>query len=89
MKFKENETVRITKDFDDNVKKNDAGVVLMAFEKPREAYEVEVFNEKGEPKTQCTLLPNDLETFAQIPHSDGCIQRNNCSKIINVKLTSE
>ncbi len=37
MKCKENETVRIIKDFKDNVKKNDVGVVLRAFEKPREA----------------------------------------------------
>lgn len=73
MKFKENETVRIIKDFNDDVKKNDVGVILMAFEKPREAYEVEVLNENGEPKKQCTLLPDDLELFIQIHDSDTLI----------------
>lgn len=70
MKFKENETVRIIKDFDGNVKKNDVGVVIMAFDEPREAYEVEILNENGEPKKQCTLLPDDLELFIQIQESD-------------------
>ncbi|MBR4831463.1 MAG: DUF4926 domain-containing protein [Butyrivibrio sp.] len=61
MKFSEFDTVRILKDDGDTVKKGDVGAVLMVFEKPREAYEVEVFDESGKPKTQCTFLPDDLE----------------------------
>ncbi len=80
MKCKENETVRIIKDFKDNVKKNDVGVVLMAFEKPREAYEVEVLNENGESKAQCTLLPNDLELF--MTSKENCERK----KIVEIDL---
>lgn len=49
------------KDCEESVKKGDIGVILMAFENPREAYEVEILNEKGNPKAQCTLVPDDLE----------------------------
>ncbi|MDE7416275.1 MAG: DUF4926 domain-containing protein [Lachnospiraceae bacterium] len=33
----------------------------MAFDKPREAYEVQVVDEKGNTKAQCTLLPDDAD----------------------------
>lgn len=49
------------KDCDKEVKKGEVGVVIMVFEKPREAYEVEVLDEEGYTKAQCTLLPNELE----------------------------
>ena len=61
MKFKECDTVKIMKDCDKEVKKGEVGVVIMVFEKPREAYEVEVLDEEGYTKAQCTLLPNELE----------------------------
>lgn len=61
MKFKECDTVRIMKDCEESVKKGEIGAILMAYEKPCEAYEVEILDEKGNPKAQCTLLPDDLE----------------------------
>ncbi|WOO38221.1 DUF4926 domain-containing protein [Anaerocolumna sp. AGMB13020] len=61
MKFKECDTVKIMKDCDEGIKKGEIGVVIMVFEKPNEAYEVEVLDEEGYVKTQCTLLPEELE----------------------------
>lgn len=61
MKFKEYDTVKIIKDCEEGVKKGDLGAILMVFEEPREAYEVEILDEEGNPKAQCTLLPDDLE----------------------------
>lgn len=61
MKFKEYDTVRTLKDYDGNVIKGDIGAVLVAFEEPTEAYEVEFLDAEGYPKAQCTLLPDDLE----------------------------
>lgn len=61
MKFKEFDTVRIVRDCEEGLKKGEIGAVLMAFEKPREAYEVEVLDEDGNLRIQCTLLPEDLE----------------------------
>lgn len=61
MKFKEYDTVRIMKDCDEGVKKGEFGAIIMVFEDPYEAYEVEVLDVDGNPKAQCTLLPDDLE----------------------------
>lgn len=61
MKFKECDTVKIMKDCNKEIKKGQIGVVIMVFKKPREAYEVEVLDEKGCIKAQCTFLPNELE----------------------------
>jgi len=61
MKFKEYDTVKIMKDCEEDVKKGELGAILMVFEEPREAYEVEILDEEGNPKAQCTLLPDDLE----------------------------
>ncbi len=61
MKFKECDIVKIMKDCDEEIKKGEIGVIVMVFEKPREAYEVEVFDEEGCTKAQCTLLPDELE----------------------------
>ena len=55
MKFKEYDTVRIMKDYEEDVKKGELGVIIMVFEKPREAYEVEIVDDEGNPKAQCTL----------------------------------
>ena len=49
------------KDYNKEIKKGEIGVVIMVFKKPREAYEVEVLDEKGCTKAQCTFLPNELE----------------------------
>ena len=61
MKFKEYDTVRIMKDCEECVKKGEIGAIIMVFEEPREAYEVEILDEEGNPKIQCTLLPDELE----------------------------
>ena len=64
MKFKEHDTVRIMKDCGEGIKKGTIGAILMAFEEPQEAYEVEMLDEKGNPKAQRTFLPDDLELAA-------------------------
>lgn len=61
MKFKEFDTVRILVDCEDKVKRGEIGAILMVFEEPQEAYEVEVLDEEGNPKVQCTLRPDDIE----------------------------
>jgi|GEM_PF-1193021 len=61
MKFKEYDVVRIMRDCEEGVKKGEIGAILMAFKEPREAYEVEILDEDGNPKAQCTLLPDELE----------------------------
>lgn len=61
MKFKLYETIRIRKDCEEGIKGGEIGAVIMVFEKPEEAYEVEVFDEKGNTKVQCTFCASDLE----------------------------
>lgn len=61
MKFKLYDTVRIRKDCEEGIKSGEIGAVIMVFEKPQETYEVEVFDEKGKTKAQCTLCADDLE----------------------------
>ena len=61
MQFKEYEVVKILIDSNEGVKKGDIGVILMVFESPQEAYEVEIVDEDGNHKGLCTLLPNEIE----------------------------
>lgn len=61
MKFRQFDTVRILKKCNDEVQIGDIGAIVMVFDNPNEAYEVEVMDEEGRTKTQCTLLPNELE----------------------------
>lgn len=61
MKFKEFDTVRVLKKCNEEVRIGDIGVVVMVFDNPNEAYEVEVIDGEGVTKAQCTLLPNELE----------------------------
>jgi len=61
VKFKEFDTVRLLRDCEEGAKKGDIGAILMVFEEPNEAYEVEFLDSEGCPKAQCTLLPNELE----------------------------
>ncbi|MCX4379699.1 MAG: DUF4926 domain-containing protein [Lachnospiraceae bacterium] len=61
MKFKEYDIVKIKKNCEDGIKKGEIGAIIMVFEEPREAYEVEILDEEGNPKAECTLLPDDLE----------------------------
>lgn len=61
MKFKECDAVRIMVDCGETVKKGEIGAVLMVFEEPQEAYEVEFLDDEGNTKAQYTLRPDDLE----------------------------
>ena len=61
MKFKECDAVRIMVDCGELVKKGEIGAVLMVFEEPQEAYEIEFLDEEGNLKAQYTLRPDDLE----------------------------
>ncbi len=61
MRFKEYDTVRITKDCEGGIQKGEYGAIIMTYEEPQEAYEVEILDEEGNFKAQCTLLPDDLE----------------------------
>ena len=61
VKFKEFDTVRILRKCNEEVQIGDIGVIVMVFDNPNEAYEVEVIDGEGVTKAQCTLLPNELE----------------------------
>ena len=61
MKFQEYDLVRILKDCEEGVRKGEVGTVLLSFENPVEAYEVEFLDETGRQKAQCTLFPEDLQ----------------------------
>lgn len=61
MKFKEFDTVKVIKNCVGNIKKGDIGVILIVFDKPNEAYEVEFLDVNGYHKSQYTFLPGDLE----------------------------
>lgn len=61
MKFKECDTVKILRDCDEGIKKGEIGAIIMVFENPEEAYEVEVLEVDGKTKALCTLMPDDLE----------------------------
>ena len=61
MKFQEYDLVRILKDCEEGVRKGEVGTVLLSFENPVEAYEVEFLDETGRKKAQCTLFPEDLQ----------------------------
>ena len=61
MKFKECDTVKVKKDCIKGVNKGDIGTIVIVFDKPREAYEVEFLDEDGHTKAQCVFLPNELE----------------------------
>ena len=61
MKFKEFDTVRILRKCHEEVQIGDIGVVVMVFDNPNEAYEVEIIDKDGFTKAQCTFSPNELE----------------------------
>lgn len=61
MKFQEYDLVRILKDCEEGVRKGEVGTVLLSFENPVEAYEVEFLDETGRQKAQCALFPEDLQ----------------------------
>lgn len=61
MKFKEYDTVRIMKNCEQGIKKGTIGAIIMVFEEPQEAYEVEILDADGKTKVQCAFSPDDLE----------------------------
>ncbi|MDO4587967.1 MAG: DUF4926 domain-containing protein [Planctomycetia bacterium] len=62
MKFSENEVVRVNVE-KDTAKLGDIGTIICVFEKPNEAYEVEILNDNGTPKLQTVFLPDELEKY--------------------------
>ena len=61
MRFKENDTVKILLSKDEKIKEGDIGVILMVFENPNIAYEVEIVDENGDTKAIDTFLDDELE----------------------------
>jgi hypothetical protein len=62
MKFNELDNVRTLRNFsEEGIKAGEIGVVVIAFTKPHEAYEVEFDDGKGSPKATFPILPQDLE----------------------------
>jgi hypothetical protein len=62
MKFNELDSVRTLKEFSDyGIAKGDIGIIVIAFTKPNEAYEVEFDDGTGRPKATFPILPEDLE----------------------------
>ena len=63
MKFKELDTVRVIRVSQENINIGDIGAIVMIFDNPEEAYEVEVMDEEGNIKVQATLGEEDLELY--------------------------
>lgn len=61
MKYKEFDMVRICKDYNEQIQRGAIGVVVMVYDMPNEAYEVEFVDDEGITIAQCVLLPNELE----------------------------
>lgn len=61
MKFEELEIVKVVKDCGKGVGKGEIGTIVMVFDYPDEAYEVEFLDSDGNFKTLCTLTPDELE----------------------------
>lgn len=64
MKFNELDCVRTLRNFPEyGIAKGETGVIIIAFNKPNEAYEVEFEDGSGRPKATFPILPEDLELF--------------------------
>jgi hypothetical protein len=62
MKFNELDAVKLLRDFpEEGVGKGDSGTIVMAFDTPNEAYEVEFVNSDGTTRAMFAILPEDLE----------------------------
>lgn len=61
MKFNEYDTVKVLIDINSNIKKGDIGAIVMVYDEPTEAYEVEFINEDGTQKAQLVLQANEVE----------------------------
>ncbi|MBM7408387.1 DUF4926 domain-containing protein [Methanococcus maripaludis] len=61
MKFSELDIVRTKKDIpEEGIRKGDIGAIIIAFTKPKEAYEVEFVDENNNSK-QHVFLPDEIE----------------------------
>lgn len=64
MKFNEMELVRTLKDFPEHgIKKGEAGVIVIAYTRPQEGYEVEFDDGNGRTKAVFAILPQYLEQY--------------------------
>ena len=57
MKFQEYDLVRILKDCEEGVRKGEVGTVLLSFENPVEAYEVEFWMKQDGKKRNVLFFP--------------------------------
>ena len=71
MKFKEYELVKILKNTQEDIKIGDIGVIIMVFDNPNEAYEVEIVNDEGNVYAQGTFLPDELELLESVQWRTG------------------
>ena len=61
MKFNELDAVKTLKSFpDDGIRMGEIGTIVVAFNTPNEAYEVEFLNNDGSTKAMFAIDPEDL-----------------------------
>ncbi|GAA5346962.1 uncharacterized protein DUF4926 [Planifilum fimeticola] len=64
MRYHEHEIIRLLVDLPEHgLKKGEIGVIVDAFDRPNEAYEVEFVDKDGKTKVQTVLLPHQFEAF--------------------------
>jgi hypothetical protein len=64
MRYHEHEIIRLLVDLPEHgLKKGEIGVIVVAFDRPNEAYEVEFVDKDGKTKVQTVLLPHQFEAF--------------------------
>ncbi len=61
MKFNECDTVIVLNDTEEGIKKGEIGAIIMVYDEPTEAYEVEFINEDGTQKAQIVFQPYEIE----------------------------
>lgn len=61
MRFNEYDTVRVLNDTEAGIKKGEIGAIIMVYDEPTEAYEVEFIDEGGIQKAQIVFLPYEIE----------------------------
>ena len=62
--FNENNVVKAKKDLSENVLKGCIGTIVLVYQKPSLAYEVEFFDNKGDTIELLTIQPNDIELLS-------------------------
>jgi len=62
MKFNEIDVIETLIAFpDEGIRKGEIGTIVMVYDKPHEAYEVEFVNDDGTTKAMFAILPEHLE----------------------------